>query len=655
MRLLLAILAVLLTAPATAGAAPWVELPFTALDPELSALCLQSTGAGAAYVAEDAEEDETTELLSVGADGALAPDGSLRFGAFCPSVAVAPSGAAVAASADIDLKGGLVELAVREPGGRFGAPARVRQGRWLTDGIDAAIAPSGAAVVAWIEARFDRRRGEMRSRVRAVRRTPGGALGPPQTLSTRAEAFGTPLAGIDAQGRATVAWDGPARSGEAGWTATAAGGAAPFAPAERLGRGEEFVGDVALAVAAGGGVLVAYDTFDGIRVFERAAGAARFTAGPSYAGEFDFEKPVVALADDGGAAVAWQHDDDERDAVAPEIALRVPGGAFQAPRVLGTDALAAARPSFEVADSDDALQVAIGPGGAVTAAWLEAPPTVAGDHPSRVALVSGSLSGTWQESARFGSPARSAVGLTLLADPPAVLWADNLPDPSLDIDSEPAGSGRLHRAVPGAPAPPAAPLPELTLSARTQRLRAEDPLFVRARCSAACDLRAVTRTREPLFDVPAGYGATELTGPGTARLRILSPTGDTLVPEHEGDLTVIVTATAPGGTTPVIERLAVHARHAFVPPPRRPVDVRVVRRGGQLVVTWRTRRPARAERFVVSSVRDDTPIDTEFRSGGGRTRFRAVLDGAARARSIVLEWRSTEPRFDDGKLRVRLR
>ena len=89
----------------------------------------------------------------------------------------------------------------------------------------------------------------------------------------------------------------------------------------------------------------------------------RVHGGPSYAGEFDFEKPVVALADDGGAAVAWQHDDDERDAVAPEIALRRSRRRVPAPAGARTDALAAARPSFEVADVDDAPQVAIGPGG----------------------------------------------------------------------------------------------------------------------------------------------------------------------------------------------------------------------------------------------------------------------------------------------------
>ena len=108
--------------------------------------------------------------------------------------------------------------------------------------------------------------------------------------------------------------------------------------------------------------------------------------------------------------------------------------------------------------------------------------------------------------------------------------------------------------MPGAPAPSALPLPALTLSAPKQLLRAGDPLFVRARCSAACDLRAVTRTRDPVFDEPLGYGAAELTRAGTARSRVLSWAGDTLVPDRPGGPTIIVTATAPGGTTPVIRR-----------------------------------------------------------------------------------------------------
>ena len=63
--------------------------------------------------------------------------------------------------------------------------------------------------------------------------------------------------------------------------------------------------------------------------------------------------------------------------------------------------------------------------------------------------------------------------------------------------------------------------------------------------------------------------------------------------------------------------------------------------------------PARAEWFVVSLVRDDTPIRHGVSLRGGRTGSARARRGGPR-RSVVLEWRSTEPRFDGGKLRVRL-
>ena len=328
------------------GAAPWVETPFLPLGPDRTVTCLQPTGpGGAAYLAEDHEGDgrEQVELLRVGADGTLASDASLGVGFVlgCPTVATAPGGAAVLAATAIDRGGDFIGISVRDAGGSFSRPMRIEQGAELAGGVDAAVAADGAAVVAWTET--DLRGDRLVARVRAVRRAPGGAFGRPQTLSTRVADFSDAFVGIDGSGRAVVAWRGPRADGrEAAWVATGAGPGTAFAAPERLGPGEDFIGGMSLAVATGGGALVVHDSFEGIRVFERSAGAPRFVRAADFPAEFDRDNPVAALADDGTAAVGWELEDDRFDSV-PEIALRAPGGAFQAARRLGTDALSGAR------------------------------------------------------------------------------------------------------------------------------------------------------------------------------------------------------------------------------------------------------------------------------------------------------------------------
>jgi hypothetical protein len=66
-----------------------------------------------------------------------------------------------------------------------------------------------------------------------------------------------------------------------------------------------------------------------------------------------------------------------------------------------------------------------------------------------------------------------------------------------------------------------------------------------------------------------------------------------------------------------------------------------------VIVTWRTRRPARSQYFVVGE-----PGGRYFPvvRGRGRTRFRVVLRHRPGERAIQIAWHSTEPRFADGYL-----
>ena len=177
-----------------------------------------------------------------------------------------------------------------------------------------------------------------------------------------------------------------------------------------------------------------------------------------------------------------------------------------------------------------------------------------------------------------------------------------------------------------------------------------------ARCDAACDLRAVGG-RDPGTGDPLGFAQGRRDGPGDVRLRLLPEGADSIVPVDGRPLRVTVRATAPGGAAATVARISARVRNAFVPPPRRPVDVRAARRGDRLIVRWRTRRPARSQSFLVGVERTRTGglLDIESVRGRGRKRLRLVLRHARGARWVTFTWISNEPRLGSGDRRVRIR
>ena len=671
MRFLLTALVALLCCPAVAAAAPFAELPFVPIGADRVATCLQGAGAGRVAVVPQADDGrETVELLRVGAGGTLRSEDAMSLAPSfeCPAAAAAASGAAVVAG-DVYRPESGVFVAVRDAGGVLGTPVRVRRpdGVLSVSGVDAAIASSGAAVVSWVERRQVPGDRLDRSRLMAIRRAPGGAFGPAETVREDVEPYATELVvGIDDAGRVTIAWAGEQGYGDVVRVATAAPGV-PFGAPQRLARSASFLAAPALVVADDGTVLLAYEQgFDSarVRVYERAPGAVRITPGPRYpAGESrGAMSPVAAVASGGGAIVAWLHwSDDDRGGASVEAALRAPGGAFQPPQVLGARVPgapgwtpSAPLPTFEAADETDALSAAVGVDGRVVLGWKEEPVIAGGDHPIRVAMAAGTLIGGWEGATLLGGPGRSADGLAAVAGPGAMLWIDNLPDTDLGIEL-PGTGGRLHRALAGvalADVPP----PAVTLGARSQRVRHDEPVLVTARCSAACDLRAVAGLDRALGE-PAGVGFAQLDAAGTARIKLRPSAEGGIVPPRGGPVRVTVHATAPGGREATVARRDVRVRHAFVPRPRKPHDVRVTRRAKRLVVTWRTAKPARAQSFEVEALRRrDDLVELDYRDmgGRGRTRFRAVLEDKGRARWVAIEWNSFEPRLKGGRMLVRV-
>ena len=326
MRRLLLACALALTLPTAAGAAPLHELPYVER-PTIACLAPTGVPGGLTIVGAYSERDVTTELLT---DGAT-PAGGVSVGRLygCASLVDSQGGTAVVAGGvepHSELHGFVIHGALRDPGGAFGAP--VRLGRGDPDPA-VAVGPAGHAVVAWVE------RSRRRDAIVAVRRAPGAAFGPPETvLAWRPRAYSFSLvdlhAGVDAAGRVTLLWrrDHPVSEQTHVEAASAAQGA-PFA-VQRLAARVQFP-DPVLAVAPDGWALAAYGNWGrrGGAIFERAPGAPGFTrvalAPPRYS-----DQPVVAIRDGGGGLVGWRRETSEKI----EVATRVQAGAFGTPRVV---------------------------------------------------------------------------------------------------------------------------------------------------------------------------------------------------------------------------------------------------------------------------------------------------------------------------------
>ena len=93
-----------------------------------------------------------------------------------------------------------------------------------------------------------------------------------------------------------------------------------------------------------------------------------------------------------------------------------------------------------------------------------------------------------------------------------------------------------------------------------------------------------------------------------------------------------LTATAPAGRRATSAIKVVRVARRKLPPVRRLLEVRAVREGDDVVVTWRTRRPARRQGYTVEAQdRRHVPggdlelLTATRRADGRRTRWRARL------------------------------
>jgi len=620
-----------LVVPASASAAPFGELPFSAAD--TGATCLRATGAPGELARSTRSG---TRLLSVGAGG-IAETDLVATGApqgECAQVAASPSGAGVIAQS-----GSGLWVATREPGtppAPWTKPAKL-----ALEATRAAVAvtDSGAAIVAWLEpgasGRFD---------VRAMRRPAGGQFGAAETLgSARSEsefAFeGSVRAAIAASGEAFVLWTQPPAGSDSEQmpvdvAIAPAGG--PFGSAQRVGL-THASSVPALAAGPDGRALVALATLTQLQVAERAPGGA-FAAPTRLA---SFKEPFVAIPaaamGPGGAAIVGWYGLFSQGVGA---AARAAAGPFGAPVALAAPAgtpglddslltllsafgLGALGPSGAEGLAPDReggnLRAALTRDGRALLSWntyLGVPRAasfpLAGGHLDRFALGAG------VREAGSVTPLITASGAA------AVAWTDN----------QSGREGRVHVAVEGFTAAPDAPAPRVTLgSPRHVVLKPEQALRLPVTCSAACEVRV---------DLPDQFATTtyvSLSRAGT-RTVTLAPAFTPIAPVRRGPVRVRVRFAAPGARAGSERIENVRLQRERSSPAPKVLGLKAVRHGSRVDVSWRSDRRAEADAFAVVGVPSRTLaveglVAAEARARGERS-FTARLTGAKEVRYVFV-------------------
>jgi hypothetical protein len=621
------------------------------------------------------------DVLRVSADGA-AVVATARLGILdeCPAVAADPSGHTIVAGAVRTRRfGGLIRAALAEPGGGFGAPVDIARTRTSATQVAAAVSPRGDAVVAWASSRFSARRQRLRGRMQvfAALRPAGGTFGRPSPLTPLRRSSFVPeakvSAAMDASGTATVAWaqpipdrrDIPSRS-------TVEVAAAPpggsFGPPQVLARPVQHTTRVALSVAADGRGLLAHDGQGTIRVYERAARGSAFARVRRLSSRRDdWQRPEVALAPDGSALVSWRGG-EAGGSEAVLVSSRRGDGAWTEPAAVqrrqGDDSSVAefygivsqgGRPSPPPDAGNTGLRAAMGADGRYLVSWGVELPLPFGDRRLAARMVRGVAGGAPTRPETSGCPCRSVNGIVPLVTgrgEPLLAYTDNVTSVfAFDIEI-PSRFGRLHLAVAGPPGlgpePPRVtvrPPPPTTLG-YANRLR------VRVGCDRPCDLRAYVvggrgRSR--------GMAVATLRRAGSMRLAIKPKEDRHLAPPSRGRAQVVVHGHAANGRRFVRRSVPVDLRRKPVRPLPRLIDVRAVRRGGGVVVTWRTDRPARRVQFEAVqrlSGRRGVPFTPKYMLGRGRRSFRVRLPG--RPDSVAISVRRNRPPFDERTVVVKV-
>src|SRR4051794_28095829 len=251
-------------------------------------------------------------------------------------------------------------------------------------------------------------------RVRASFRTASGDVSPAATISAKGHSASSPGLAVASDGSAIAAW---AWHDPAGWVVQAAtrpaGGR--FGPAQTLSRPTRWRPFVALAVAAGGEAVAAWQLGGDYRdpeeplMYAIAPAGAPFGATATLGDGGGHADLALAAAPDGSMLAAWvpTYYLDKGDTTPAKllVADRAPGGAFGPARTLATGG-----PGF--VDQGGPAAAFTSDGGALVA-WAR--PTGEGHTNGVVEAFARPAGGDFGGAEQLGDPARSPAGLRLAA------------------------------------------------------------------------------------------------------------------------------------------------------------------------------------------------------------------------------------------------
>jgi hypothetical protein len=267
-----------------------------------------------------------------------------------PELAVGPDGAATAIWPD---NASRIWSSRRAPGGSWGTPVPLSGIGPSATGPHVAAGPGGTAAAVWISS-------EGGGTV-VVRRFQGGSWGPEAPL---ADSVGDarPRVAIGGDGVATVVWRAPQPGPPATGAIIARRSAGNGWDAPKLLSGSDDTNDPRVAAGPGDAVTVVWERFDSgtlaIRAHRFTGGAWRDQVEQVSPDGQDAAEPDVAMGPDGSAVVAWQ---------------RFDGGEYvRAARLVGDTWVRSGDLSVRGDNTSD-IGVAAGQGGVAAVAWRRTP------------------------------------------------------------------------------------------------------------------------------------------------------------------------------------------------------------------------------------------------------------------------------------------
>jgi len=638
MRAFVLSLALLAAAPATASAAFGQVQPVTVSKNEE---CLGATGRPGEI---SASAFGGVRFLVATREG-FQPGGKVELGGEffqCDAIAAHPSGAGVIVGHESTTTddGGFEEryvASIRDPGGTWGEGVELPVDQdWSADVLRAAVSDRGDVLITWRERKLTDGKSDT-YRFRAVRRGPGAGFGAPELLSAESPRAEQVTGAITSTGEAlvlTTTVEGTEPPFTARVSVSIAAPGAPFGAPVLIGRTNWLAAPV-LAVGPDGRALLAMPSGSSIVLAERPPGGTFGAAVPvGDATDALGIGTAAVLGPNGEGSVAWGL--YTRGYV--QFLTRPTAGAPWTPtRVRSGSLIPAGYDPFFLTQAF--LGNILGPGGLIysealgnlqlTADGRAAMAWFAERSGSVPALVAAPLSGGPATLAPAGQDLDApglAFAVTLGDGTPAIAWTESVFE---DEDT------RLHLAAEGVverrdPAPP-----RVTIGApRSRRLGRKDPLLLPVACSGPCDVRV-------RFDGVSDFDKRfSLDRAGRRVLRF--PAAAVLGRPTIRPVPIVVTYRTPGAKRARVRKTSVRFARRGESPYAEVQDVRAVRKGDSIRVTWRLKGKVHEQEeplYVTATktrARGEEPLAVEYLVVGKRRSFATTLKAGADAKFVTV-------------------